>query len=84
MVFTPEVNNDHSDRTSLVERAVDLQGMLDNPSIHIYPQHYSQVNLHTVQNKLQVFDDLYDAVEMGRRRLVGLSERPKRDFCQYR
>ena len=67
----------------LLERAVDLQEMLANPSIQIYPQHHSQVTLNAVQNMSQVFDDLYDAKET-RRRSARLSERPRRDFTQYK
>ena len=83
-VFTPEVDCGYGDNASLLERVVDLQEMLDNPSIQVYPQHYSQVNLHAVQNMSQVFDDLYNVEDKGRRRSVRLSERPKRDFSQYR
>ena len=83
-VITPEVNDTGEGDASWLERAVNLEGMLDNPSIQIYPQHCSQVNLHAVQNMSQVFDDMYGVEDRGRRRSVRLSERPKRDFTQYR
>ena len=72
-----------NDEVNLLERVVNLQDMLDNPSIHVYPQHFSQVDLDAVQNVSQVFDDLY-GLEEPRRRSARLSGRPKRDFTQYR
>ena len=58
------------DHPSQVER------MLDNPSIQVYPQHYTQVNLQTVQNLSTVFKDLYEGQEDGHR--DGRVEVPKR------
>ena len=80
---TPSREGGVGGEIDLLERAVDLQEMLANSSIQMYPQHHSQVTLNAVQNISQVFDDLYDAKE-ARRRSARLSERPRRDFTQYK
>ena len=47
---TPSREGGVGGEIDLLERAVDLQEMLANSSIQMYPQHHSQVTLNAVQN----------------------------------
>ena len=62
--------------------------LLDNPSIQIYPQHHTQIDLQSVQNLSTVFDDLYSKPsrpsEMdGRERAQHQTRRPRPSYVRY-
>ena len=53
-----------------------LSNLLDNPSIQIYPQSSNQVELNSVQNLANVFDDLYQTPRQSQR----LAAKPSKDY----
>ena len=59
-------------------RNVDLCDLLDNPSIQMYPQQPSQVDLQSVQNLAEVFDNIYQEPEPRTSNRLAL--KPKLDY----
>ena len=59
-------------------RNIELCELLDNPSIQMYPQQPSQVDLQSVQNLAEVFDNIYQ--EPDERRSSRLASKPKLDY----
>ena len=59
-------------------RNVELCDLLDNPSIQMYPQQPSQVDLQSVQNLAEVFDNIYQEPEPRTSNRLAL--KPKLDY----
>ena len=76
------------DQARQLHAPIRLDELLDNPSIQIYPQHHTQIDLQSVQNLSTVFDDLYSKPsrpsEMdGRERAQHQTRRPRPSYVRY-
>ena len=75
-------------KNHLPKRRLQLDKMLDNPSIQVHPQHHSQVRLGAVQDLSEVFDGMYGSQGsehdgQDSRCSQQLSRRPRPSYTEY-
>ena len=72
---TSDLSNSSSQSITTQEDET-LSNLLDNPSIQMYPQNSNQVDLNSVQNLANVFDDIYQTPRQSQR----LAAKPAKDY----
>ena len=74
---TSDISNSSSQSITTNENDDEtLSNLLDNPSIQIYPHNSKQVDLNSVQNLANVFDDPYQTPRQSQR----LAAKPAKDY----